>query len=183
MWKNRRSIRRRTQSGKRFSIVVVAEGAMSVERPPLVDALVKARDKADSKKERAEAKEKLSKFHDEHVGHTIRLTAQAGKTHRPGNAADHPRPPAARRHAVGADRVFATWLGTECAEVLNARKYGVMLALQGSRLKHVPIVDVAGNKRQVPADHPLVKTARLVGTSFGDWEGVNTVDPRQYHSE
>ena len=162
------AIRTRTQCGKRFSIVVVAEGAMSVEEAAEVDALVKARDKADSKKERAEISAKLNKFHDEHVGHTIRLTRKLEKI-----TGQETRLTILGHLQRGGtpsalDRVFATWLGTECAEVLNARKYGVMLALQGSRLKHVPISEVAGNKRLVPADHPLVKAARLVGTSFGD---------------
>jgi ATP-dependent phosphofructokinase / diphosphate-dependent phosphofructokinase len=43
-----------------------------------------------------------------------------------------------------------------------------MIALQGGVLKHVPIADVAGQKRLVPLDHPLVAAGRLVGTSFGD---------------
>jgi len=162
------AIRNRTQSGKRFSIVVVAEGAMSVEEAAEVDALVAARDKADSKKMRAGISEKLAKFHDEHVGHTIRLTRKLEKITGQetrltilGHLQRGGTPSAA-------DRVFATWLGTECAEVLNARKYGVMLALQGNRIKLVPISEVAGRKRLVPIDHPLVKAGRLVGTSFGD---------------
>ena len=73
------AVRRRTQSGKRFSIVVVAEGAMSKEDARVVSGLVRERDKADSKKSRLEAKEKLRKFHDEHVGHTIRLTKNLEK--------------------------------------------------------------------------------------------------------
>ena len=67
-----------------------------------------------------------------------------------------------------ADRVFATWLGTECARVLNDQTYGVMLAYQGGRIELVPISEVAGHKRLVPADHPLIAAARRVGTSFGD---------------
>jgi 6-phosphofructokinase len=162
------AIRNRTQSGKRFSIVVVAEGAMSVDEAAEVSSLLKERDKADSKKERAEISEKLSKFHDEHVGHTIRLTRKLEKLTGQetrltilGHLQRGGTPSAA-------DRVFATWLGTECAEVLNARQYGVMLALQGSRIARVPIAEVAGRKRLVPANHPLIAASRLVGTSFGD---------------
>lgn len=162
------AIRRRTQTGKRFSIVVVAEGAMSVEEARDVEGLVKERDKADSKKARAEAKEKLRKFHDEHVGHTIRLTkklekltGQESRLTILGHLQRGGTPSAA-------DRVFATWLGTECASVLNERKYGVMLALQGSGLKLVPLVELAGQMRQVPQDHPLIASGRLVGTAFGD---------------
>ena len=162
------AIRQRTQSGKRFSIVVVAEGSMSVKEAQDVAALVGARDLADSKRARAEAKEKLRKFHDEHVGHTIRLTRNLEKLTGQetrltilGHLQRGGTPSAA-------DRVFATWLGTECAAVLNERKYGVMLALQGSDLKLVPLVELAGRMRHVPLDHSLVTSGRRVGTTFGD---------------
>lgn len=162
------AIRRRTQSGKRFSIVVVAEGAMSRDEAYEVKALVQARDKADSKQRRLEAKDALRQFHDEHVGHTIRLTQdleqQTGQETRLtilGHLQRGGTPSAA-------DRVFATWLGTECAAVLEQRKYGVMLALQGSELQLVPLAEAAGKIRQVPPDHPLITSGRRVGTSFGD---------------
>jgi 6-phosphofructokinase 1 len=162
------AIRRRTQSGKRFSIVVVAEGAMSTEDYKLVNSLVKARDGADSKRSRTEAKDKLRKFHDEHVGHTIRLTRNLEKLTGQetrltilGHLQRGGTPSAS-------DRVFATWLGTECADVLNERVYGVMLALQGNTLKRVPLGEVAGPVRMVPLDHPLIVSGRRVGTSFGE---------------
>jgi ATP-dependent phosphofructokinase / diphosphate-dependent phosphofructokinase len=162
------SIRKRTQSGKRFSIVVVAEGAMSAEEARDVAALVKERDRAESKRARAETKDKLRKFHDEHVGHTIRLTkklekltGQESRLTILGHLQRGGTPSAA-------DRVFATWLGAECATALNERKYGVMLGLQGTSLKRVPLAEVAGHMRHVPKDHPLITSGRLVGTSFGD---------------
>ncbi len=162
------SIRKRTQSGKRFSIVVVVEGAMSVDESRDVTTLVRERDQAISKKARTEAKEKLRAFHDEHVGHTIRLTkklekltGQESRLTILGHLQRGGTPSAA-------DRVFATWLGTECATALNERIYGIMLALQGASLKRVPLHEVAGRMRQVPKDHPLIASGRLVGTSFGD---------------
>jgi 6-phosphofructokinase 1 len=162
------AIRRRTQSGKRFSIVVVAEGAISCDDAGEVAALVKARDDADSKKTRMEAKDELRKFHDEHVGHTIRLTrnleqltGQETRLTILGHLQRGGTPSAA-------DRVFATWLGTECARVLEQKIHGVMLAMQGADLKLVPLTEVAGKTRQVPLNHPLIASGRRVGTSFGD---------------
>ena len=43
-----------------------------------------------------------------------------------------------------------------------------MLAVKGSEIVPVPLEKVAGNKKLVPLDHPLIKAARLVGTGFGD---------------
>jgi 6-phosphofructokinase 1 len=162
------AIRKRTQSGKRFSIVVVAEGAMSMEDACEVQSLVEARNAADTKSGRFEAKELLRKFHDEHVGHTIRLTRHLEKLTGQetrltilGHLQRGGTPSAA-------DRVFATWLGTECATMLEEKQYGMMLALQGCALKRVPLIEVAGRTRQVPLDHPLISSGRHVGTSFGD---------------
>jgi 6-phosphofructokinase len=162
------AIRQRTQSGKRFSIVAVAEGAMSKDDARAVDDLVRAREKAESKKARAAVSDKLREFHDEHVGHTIRLvrdlekmTGQETRLTILGHLQRGGTPSAS-------DRVFATWLGTRCAEAVDDGDFGVMLALQGSEMKLVPISEVAGKVRQVPLDHPLITSGRRVGTSFGD---------------
>jgi len=162
------AIRRRTQHGKRFSIVVVAEGAMSREDAVAVGQLVRERDGATSKKLRTEAKQKLQRFHDEHVGHTIRLTraleeltGQESRLTILGHLQRGGTPTAL-------DRAFATLLGTRCAELLDRGHYGVMLGLQGNKLVPVPLQEVAGNTRLVPVDHALVVSARLVGTAFGD---------------
>lgn len=162
------AIRRRTQGGKRFSIVVVAEGAFSVADAQKVKQLLHQRDHAESKKDRAEAKERLRAFHDEHVGHTIRLTkdlekltGQESRLTILGHLQRGGTPSAS-------DRVFATWLGTACADALNERHYGVMIGLRGTKLERLPLEQVAGSTRLVPTDHPLIATARGVGTSFGD---------------
>ena len=85
------------------------------------------------KNPRSRLKEKLRKFHrrtrrphdpaDARVWR--RLTGQESRLTILGHLQRGGTPSAA-------DRVFATWLGTECADVLNERKYGVMLALQGT---------------------------------------------------
>jgi len=162
------AIRRRTQRGRRFSIVVVAEGAMSADDARTIGDLIKARDEAPTKPERAVFSEQLKRFHDEHVGHTIsltrnleRLASQESRLTILGHLQRGGTPSAA-------DRVLASWLGTECARTLDAERHGVMLALQGGSIVPVPLAEVAGNKRLVPVDHPLIGAARLVGTCFGD---------------
>ena len=163
-----KSIKRRAKNGKRFSIVVVAEGAMSTEGVAHVQGLLKLRDEATSRDEKRDAKDKLQAFHDEHVGHTIRLTKQleelTGQESRLtilGHLQRGGTPSAA-------DRVFATWLGTECAKALSERHYGVMLAMQKGRLERVPLEEVAGTVKLVPVDHPLIASGRSLGVSFGD---------------
>jgi 6-phosphofructokinase 1 len=162
------SIRERARAGKRFSIVAVAEGAMSVEDAKTVSDLVKKRDNARTEADAGKASQQLQAFHDGHVDHTLRLTQQLEKLagmesrltilgHLQRGGA--PCPP---------DRILATQLGTGCVELVQQGKFGVMLAMQAGKLVPVPLKQVAGNKKLVPLDHPWIKSAREVGTSFGD---------------
>jgi 6-phosphofructokinase 1 len=66
------------------------------------------------------------------------------------------------------DRILATRFGTYAAELLAQGEYNRMVAMKGSEVTSVPIENVAGKVKLVPLDHPLLRTARHVGTSFGD---------------
>ena len=66
------------------------------------------------------------------------------------------------------DRLLATRLGTTCAEWIEKGISGVMVAVKGTKCKPAPLKKVAGRLRTVPPDHPWVRSARLVGTCFGD---------------
>jgi 6-phosphofructokinase 1 len=44
----------------------------------------------------------------------------------------------------------------------------MMVAARGESTEAVSLEEVAGKKKLVPPDHPLVQSARFVGTSFGD---------------
>jgi len=162
------AIRERAERGKSFSIVVVAEGAMSKEDLAHVSKLLLKRDEAATKEEKRRAKDKLQAFHDEHVSHTMRLTKELEKL--TGQESRLTILGHLQRGGTpsAADRVFATWLGTECARVLNDREYGVMLALRGTELQRVPLTEVAGNTKLVPVDHPLIQSGRALGVCFGD---------------
>lgn len=162
------AIRERTRKGKRFSIVVVAENAKSQSEAKTIETLVTQKRNAKNKDEKEKTSQELRQFYREHVGNTIRLTKtleeETGQESRLtilGHLQRGGTPTAA-------DRMLATRLGTECARLLNKKEYGVMLALQGNKIKPIPLEEVAGKKKLVPPDHPLVGSARLLGTSFGD---------------
>jgi 6-phosphofructokinase 1 len=44
----------------------------------------------------------------------------------------------------------------------------VMVAVRGEGMRAVPVGEVAGKLKLVPAEHPWVVSARRVGTSLGD---------------
>jgi phosphofructokinase-like protein len=66
------------------------------------------------------------------------------------------------------DRVLATRFGTHAAELLNEGRYNCMVAMKGADVTSVPLELVAGKVKLVPPDHPLIRSARRVGTNFGD---------------
>jgi phosphofructokinase-like protein len=163
-----KAIRERSKSGKRFSIVAVAEGAMStVDAAELKKAEAK-KEKAKTKEEKKKAKAGLADWELRHAGNTLRLTKQLeeltglesrltilGYVQRGGSPS-------------AVDRLLATRLGTVCADLINEGVFGVMVAARGDGTEPVPLEKVAGNRKAVPVDHPWIKSARLVGTALGD---------------
>ncbi len=162
------AIKDRARKGKRFSIVTVAEGAMTTDQAKTVAELVEKKDNAQTKAEKKEASAELDLFHEQHVDHTLHLTQRLeeltgiesrltilGHLQRGGTPS-------------AADRLLATRLGTACAQLLDQGVFGVMVAARGDSSMPVPLEDVAGQTKLVPSDHPWVQSARLVGTCLGD---------------
>ena len=162
------AIKARSRKGKRFSIVAVAEGAMRIEQSKRIEELVQQKSDAATKSEKKHAADELERFHELHVDHTLRLTHELeeltgvesrltilGHLQRGGTPS-------------AADRILATRLGTACARAIDARSYGVLVAAKGDGVELLPLEEVAGKTKLVPADHPWVDSARLVGTCLGD---------------
>jgi ATP-dependent phosphofructokinase / diphosphate-dependent phosphofructokinase len=162
------SVRRRSRGGKHFSIIAVAEGAMSERDAAGRRAVDQQRQKAKSKPERKKAKAAAAEWQSRHAGNTLRLAAKLeeltglesrvtilGYVQRGGAPS-------------AVDRLLATRLGTACADLINEGTYGVMVAARGDGTEPVPLEKVAGKRKTVPLEHPWVTSARLVGTCFGD---------------
>ena len=65
------------------------------------------------------------------------------------------------------DRVLATRFGVHAAKLVEARRFGRMVVLQGGVCASVPIADVANRNRTVPPDDELLRAARAIGISLG----------------
>jgi 6-phosphofructokinase 1 len=65
------------------------------------------------------------------------------------------------------DRVLATRLGTRAIDMIENGEFGYMVGVKNNSLVRVSLDKVAGGVRTVPPNHPLVKSARSVGTCFG----------------
>lgn len=162
------AIRWRRRAGRGFSIVAVAEGAISKEFAPLLQEARAEKDKAKKKSQKKKAKAKLAALESEHVGNTLRLsqhleelTGLESRVTILGHFQRGGTPSAA-------DRLLATRLGTACAELIHERHYGVMVAARGEGAEPVPLAEVVGKRKTVPLDHPWIKSARYVGTGLGD---------------
>jgi 6-phosphofructokinase len=66
------------------------------------------------------------------------------------------------------DRALCTQLGARAADLLARGTFNVMVALRHGRCVPVPLEDVVGRRKLVPEDDPLLEGARRVGTCFGD---------------
>jgi len=144
-------VKERSHKGKRFSIIVVAEGA----RPKGGQVTVKKIVKDASEPVRLGG-----------IGFTIAddiekktgLECRAvvmGHLQRGGSPSAY-------------DRVLATELGTRVVDMIIDGKFGHMVGIQGGRMLDVPLEEVAKGPRLIPADHPLISAARSVGTCFGN---------------
>lgn len=69
---------------------------------------------------------------------------------------------------TGYDRLLATRFGGAAIDAVADGKWGHMVALQSPHLVTVPIVEVLQAPKRVDPDHDIVRTARAVGISFGD---------------
>lgn len=168
------SIRERSRKGRPFSIVAVAEGAISKQD---LAALDDAKLKKKAAKEKAKANPKLAKQMDDTEADAAELI-WAGRTLRLAQQLEKLTGLEARLTILGhlqrggtpsaADRILATRLGTAAADLIAKKQYGVLVASHGEGTRAVKIEDCAGKVKTVPPDHPLVLSARRVGTNFGD---------------
>jgi 6-phosphofructokinase len=163
------NLRNRQHQGKRFSIIAIAEGALSQGEVAALSKRQKGSRKnaapvapgIDSNKIHL-VQEPMSSRVARHIQQLTGLEARVtslGHVQRGGT----PSP---------ADRLLCTRLGTKAGELLMAGVYNVMVAVRGEECVPVPLEKVAGVVKRVPANHPWVKTARLVGTCMGDVSGV-----------
>ncbi len=66
------------------------------------------------------------------------------------------------------DRVLATRLGIKAVDIISKGEIGYMAAVKGDSMGEVPLDIVAQGQRLIASDDPLIQVARSVGTCFGD---------------
>ncbi len=141
----------RTRQGKRFSIVVIAEGA----RPKGGEVVIRRLVRESAQPVRLGGVGFVLGQELEKITGVETRTVMMGHLLRGGS----PTP---------FDRVLATRFGTRAVEMIENKEFGCMVGLKGNSLVKVPLDDVAKGPKKIPLNHPLIKSARSVGTCFGD---------------
>jgi 6-phosphofructokinase 1 len=162
------AIKRRSGRGTNFSIVAVAEGAMSLEDARAFKLVENKRERARTLADKKEAKVELAALEQRHTGNTMRLARQLEElTHLESRVTILGY---VQRGGIPSptDRLLASRLGAACADLIHENVFGVMVAARGDGTEPVPLEKVAGNRKIVPPDHPWVEAARRVGTCLGD---------------
>ncbi len=162
------SIMKRSRSGKSFSIVAIAEGALSQEGYKKINEVKEQINSADNKKGRSQLKKQLRALDAEYTGNTVflakeleKLTGLESRLTILGHLQRGGSPSAA-------DRLLATRLGTCCADNINAGNYGNMVAIKGNDTVLVPLEEVVGKIKLIPPGHEWLRSAKEVGTCLGD---------------
>lgn len=145
------SVEKRIKNGNKFTILAVAEGAISKE------------DAALSKKE---YKEKLAKSPYPSVSYEVaaqiqELTGQEVRVTVPGHMQRGGSP-------CPYDRVFASRLGAEAGRLILEGEYGFMVGYRNREIVKVPLEEVAGKLKMVDPDSTIIREAKMLGISFGD---------------
>ena len=144
-------IEERDKNGSRFTIIAVAEGAIS---------------KKDAKLSKKEYKEKMKNYPypsvsyevaakiQEKTGREVRVTVP-GHMQRGGSPCPY-------------DRVFASRLGSEAGKLILKGEFGFMVGYKNREIVKVPLEDVAGKLKMIDPEASIIKEAKLLGISFGD---------------
>ena len=141
----------RRKKNSHFTIIAVAEGAISKE-----DAKLSKKEYAKKLKERPypSVSYELAAKIQERTGQEVRVTVP-GHTQRGGSPCPY-------------DRVFASRLGSEAANLILQGEYGFMVGYKDREIVKVPLEEVAGKLKSVSPDARIVKEAKMLGICFGD---------------
>lgn len=145
------ALKRREKAGKRFSILAVAEGAISKEDANLGK---KAYQKKKAESKYPSVSYELGARIENALGNEVRITVP-GHTQRGGSPDPY-------------DRFISTRLGAAAGRLVLERSYGQMVAFDGFKIKTVPLSKVAGKLKYIHPKSDVIREAKAMGISFGD---------------
>ena len=145
------AIAKRTASGKRFTIIAAAEGAISKEEAAMSKKELKLLRKQENY---ASTAYRIAAAIEEKTGQEVRVTV-------PGHVQRGGQP-------VAYDRVLATRLGVRAAELILNHEYGYMVGVKDNKIVKISLCDVAGKTKMVDPGNELITQARQLGICLGE---------------
>ena len=145
-----KKILRRESRGRRFSLVVVAEGA----RPVGGEMTVKAQQAPGRNAVLGGVAERVAQQIEERTGKETRSVV-LGHLQRGGSPTPY-------------DRILALRFGAAAVRVIAEGKRSVMVALDPPVVRTVPLTEATRRMKTVPLDGDVVCSAREMGVSLGD---------------
>ena len=141
----------RQARGSKFTILAVAEGAVSKERAAM---------------SKHDLKEEMKNFHYPSVTYEIadiieKRTGLETRVAVPGHMQRGGSP-------CAYDRVFASRLGSEAGRLILEGEYGFMVGIRNREIVKVPLEEVAGKLKMIDPEASIIKEAKMLGISFGD---------------
>jgi len=146
-----KKLEERHKVGKRFSIIVIAEGAKPKGGTMTVSKIVEA---STDQIRLGGVGAVLAGAVESMTGIETRATI-LGHLQRGGSPTPY-------------DRILATRYGYESLKLAVTGKFGRMSAMQHGRVTNIPISKAIGKLKTVPCDYPFIEMARSIGTSFGN---------------
>ena len=144
-------IKKRHEEGKNFTILAVAEGAISKETAKLPK---KERKQKLSESIYPSVSYKIAAEIEEKTGMEVRVTVP-GHMQRGGNPCIY-------------DRILCTRLGSEAAAAIMDKDFGNMIAMVNGETTRVPLENVAGKLKAVDPESNMIKDIKRMGISFGE---------------
>ena len=145
-------VKEREESGKQFTIIVVAEGAKPKDGEVVVSKIVD--DSPDPVRLGGIANKLAMDLEGLIKNQEIRSTVR-GPIQRGGNTSTY-------------DRILSTKYGVKAVELINSNLFGNMVALKGNKVSYESLENVIGNTKNVDPEGELVNTAKSIGISFAD---------------
>ena len=145
------AVKRRSKAGCGFTIIAVAEGAISKEDAAL--------SKKEYKKKVAESlypsvSYEIAARLEELTGAEVRVTVP-GHMQRGGEPSAY-------------DRVLSSRLGARAAQMCKDGEFGNLVVIKNGEIDKFPLAESAGKLKVVDPNSSVVQEARLLGITFGD---------------
>ncbi len=145
------AIEKRSREGKGYTILAVAEGAISKEEAALSKKEYKIKV---ASREHPSVSYEIADAIEQRIGTEVRVVVP-GHMQRGGSPCAY-------------DRVLCTRLGSAAAKAILDEDYGCMIAMINNKTKRVPLEECAGKLKMVAPNGQIIKEAKRTGICFGD---------------